>query len=69
MGRVGAIQDRFVPLDVGFESSQFVQKTGLRPGTDLVGNRCDELVGEAQRVERWVQVIGNGGQRTVLIQE
>ena len=52
MGRVGVVQYRFTPLDVGSGHGQFVQKVGLRPGIGLAGNGRGELVGEAQSMEQ-----------------
>ena len=52
VGRVGVVQDRFTPLDVGFEHGQFVQEIRLRPGIRLAGHGRGELVGKAQAVEQ-----------------
>ena len=52
MDRVGVIQDRFAPLDMGFEHGQFVQEIGLDYCIGLAGNARGELVGVAHPAEQ-----------------
>ena len=52
VGRVGVVQDRFTPLDVGFEHGQFVQKVGLGLCVGQAGHGRGELVGKAWAVEQ-----------------